>query len=169
MRRFVLALLASVLVPSVVVLSPLRAQSLALRLGLGPELAVRHLGGTGVVAGELALSSFLLRAEARGVLTGGSANYGGSARMLLFGGGVGFVKHSASGGSRTYGLATLATGLDPRESDHVTGIGAVLGSDLTSRPGAFAELRYERWIQRGVRYYDLDSNTVSLVVGVRIP
>ena len=66
-----------------------------------------------------------------------------------------------------YGLATLAWGVDVREADDLTAVGAVLGADL-ARPSLFAELRYEGWIQNGPRYYDLPSGALGLLLGLRI-
>jgi hypothetical protein len=61
----------------------------------------------------------------------------------------------------------VSDGLDLREADKVTALGAAVGYEAASLP-LFGELRYEHWLQRGVRHYDLPGNSIRLLIGLTI-
>lgn len=146
--------------------APVQAQQLTARLGAGPA----HAGAAGAAAllgAELSHGSALLRADARAVGTGRSADWDGSARTILLGGGAG-VAAQRCGAARTYALAIIAAGLDAREGDNATAVGAAVGVQGAARVALFSELRYERWLQRGVRHFDLPQHAVTLMLGVAL-
>jgi hypothetical protein len=56
-------------------------------------------------------------------------------------GGAGLIFLRPSSGPRGYALASAGAGLDPREADRVSTLGAAFGVQSTSRLGLFGELR----------------------------
>ncbi len=145
----------------------IEGQSLTGRLGLGPAIG-DEAGIAALVGAEASPGDVLLRVDGRFIGTGRSADWERSSRVIAVGAGVGAAGRLWQSAPRGYALATLSTGLDPRESDRMTSLGAALGFDSAGRSGFFGELRFERWWQRGIRYYDLPSGIVTAVVGLRI-
>jgi hypothetical protein len=143
------------------------AQSFTARVGVGPAVA-EDAGGAALLAFELHRSTLVLRAEGSGVLTGRSADWEGSARVIGFAGGIGFAAPPAARAIRPYALARVGVGLDAREADEVISVGASAG--VASRSGRlFAELRYDNWSQRGVSHHDLPRHVIAIVGGVAFP
>jgi hypothetical protein len=75
------------------------------------------------------------------------------------------IATSPASGARRYLLGTAGEGIDPREADRITSLGVVLGGKLRRNGRWFGELRYERWLQHGVRHHDLPANLFAAVVG----
>lgn len=140
-----------------------RAQDAALRIAAGPAFAGR--AGAMAAAGlELGGGGALGRVELRGTATGRSADWENSARVITLALAGGIATSPASG-ARRYLLGTAGEGIDPREADRITSLGVVLGGELRRDGRWFGELRYERWLQHGVRHHDLPSNMFAAVVG----
>jgi hypothetical protein len=147
--------------------SPAEAQSFTARAGVGPAVA-EDAGGAALLAFELHRSALVLRAEGSSVLTGRSADWEGSARVIGFAGGIGLAAPPAARAVRPYALARVGAGLDAREADEVISVGASAG--VASRSGRlFAELRYDNWSQRGVLHHDLPRHVIAIVGGVAFP
>jgi hypothetical protein len=79
---------------------------------------------------------------------------------------AGGIATSPANGARGYLLGTGGEGLDPREADRITSLGVVLGGTLRRDGRWFGELRYERWLQHGVRHHDLPANVFAALVGL---
>ena len=141
------------------------AQDFGLRLAAGPAYGP-ELGGAGLAAAQITYNRLLVRADLQATLTGPSASWERSVRALTLGASAG-ITSDVTASLRWYVLATGSDGLDLREGDQVTTFGMLAGWEAPSVP-LFAELRYEHWLQRGVRHYDLPSNTVRLLLGLVI-
>ena len=141
------------------------AQDFGLRLAAGPAYGP-EFGGAALAAAQLTYNRLLVRADLQLTATGQSASWERSARVLSLGAAAGITSDVAAS-SRWYVLAGVSDGLDLREADKVTALGAVAGWEAPSVP-LFAELRYEHWLQRGVRHYDLPGNTVRILIGLVI-
>lgn len=143
------------------------AQSLTVRAGIGPAVA-EDAGGAALLAFELQRRTLVFRAEGSGVLTGRSADWEGSARVIGVAGGIGFAAPPTPRALRPYAFARVGAGLDPREADEVISVGASAG--IASRSGRlFAELRYDNWSQRGVRHHELPRHVIAVVGGIAFP
>ena len=79
---------------------------------------------------------------------------------------AGGIASSSASGARRYLLGTAGEGIDAREADRITSLGVVLGGKLRRDGRWFVELRYERWLQHGVRHHDLPANLFAAVVGL---
>jgi hypothetical protein len=108
------------------------------------------------------------RLEARGTATGRSADWEESARVIGAGVAAGIVKR-APDGPGAYLLGSVGGGLDPRESDRVVTLGGSAGTHFGAGRHLFAELRFERWLQRGVRHHDLPPYVITALLGLAVP
>jgi hypothetical protein len=139
--------------------TPLRAQTLALRIGPGVAYA-DDVGWSRLVALELHHQALVVRADAHGVYVPG-----GNASIAYAGGAAGIAFPRAA--VRPCLLATVAWGVDAREGDATSAVGVVAGLDL--RPHLFAEVRYENSLQRSDPfYYTLPEHQVTATVGIRL-
>jgi hypothetical protein len=141
------------------------AQDLGLRLAAGPVWD-REPGLGALAAAHVARGKLLVRADLQLTMTGASADWERSARVLTLGASAG-VGSAPGAADCWYVLAAASEGLDLREADKLRALGAVAGYEAASFP-LFAELRYEHWLQRGVRHYDLPGNSIRLLVGLTI-
>ena len=147
--------------------SPGSAQSVGARIGIGPAVG-GDFGAVGLLGLDLTRGSLVLRLDGQAIAIGRSGDWEGSARVVALGAAAGVTHRHAPAGTRGYALATGSFGIDPREGDDVATIGAVLGIQPVTRPGLFVELRAEHWMQRGIVYYELPANVISLVLGLAI-
>lgn len=164
-RGFAVALLISLV--GVSLASPAHAQQVGVRLGAGPAVA-GEFGLAGLLAVHLRTGALMARADARAVTTSEGTGAQSGSKVLSGGIAIGWTSPRATAPLRPYALATVGVGLDVRESDAVTTVGAVVGLDRLLWRYLFGEVRYEYWSQHGVRYYDLPRHTVSLVIGVGV-
>jgi hypothetical protein len=141
------------------------AQDFGLKLAAGPAHG-HEFGGAALAAAQVRYNRLLVRADLQLTATGESASWERSARVLSLGASAG-IASDVTAASRWYALASVSDGLDLREADKVTALGALVGWEAPSVP-LFTELRYEHWLQRGVRHYDLPGNTVRLLIGLVI-
>jgi len=146
----------------------LGAQEIGVRLGAGAAVA-GEFGVAGLLGVHLRTGALMIRADARAVSTSEGAGAQSGSKVLSAGIAAGWTSQRATPALRPYALATVGLGVDVRESDRVTTLGAALGLDRLLWRYFFGEVRYEYWIQNGVEYYDLPRHTVSLVFGFGLP
>lgn len=139
------------------------AQDFGLRLAAGPVYD-REPGLGVLAAAQLTRGGLLARVDMQLTMTGPSADWERSARVLMLGASAGVIGGDAA---RWYILGSASDGLDLREADKISALGVALGYELAAVP-LFAEVRYEHWLQRGVEHYDLPGNSIRLLVGLTI-
>jgi hypothetical protein len=58
--------------------------------------------------------------------------------------------------------------MDPREADRIGWLGALAGLDFGRSRRLFAEVRYERWFQTGVKHHELPAGLGAVLFGLRL-
>jgi hypothetical protein len=163
--------LALVLVAGASGAGGIEAQEFSTRLSLGPAVSAAP-GGLATVGAGLRVVEVTALGEAAAVAIGGTGEWEGSARMILLGGALSLAQGRPGSRAQPYVLARAATGADPREGDQVTAVGAAVGAALGARaarrPGLLAEVRYDRWHQRGARHDVLPRHVFAATIGVTI-